>query len=377
MHIRQFLAPVAAAPVLAPTEPRVGSIRIHDAKLIVWEEGVNEAEFQKAVFGPMIRFLRDRGWKLGADPRTRKNYPILSHRTRSGCCGDLKAHIDLHGRCIEVDLWQDVANITHTNGGRYQFNKMRTMPGRLRLQCIATLRALAGFLRQRHGYTLDLPEIESRDLWTAGIKAEEWVAAHLADSCHYKPALGRAEWHGDYNRKSGDGVLLEHGQAVWFRDVTQRWARGRAYYDLNSRWVVITGPAAVTWVDAHELFAFRPANLRGRANPRKRRERLERELQKATARMDFRRAELLHQVLRRSLFGDAPLYRIWSDKRDAWYATNAEGYSSNAARAGLYTEDEARDRIAGMDFLKAIPVAPGTPVITSSRPCKAQAVAHG
>jgi len=377
MHIRQFLAPVAAAPVLAPAAPRDGSLRIHDAKLTVWEEAVNEAEFQKMVFGPMIRFLRDRGWTLGADPQTRKHHRILSPRTRAGHCGDLKVHIHLCGRSIEVELWQDVANITHVNGGRYQFDKLRTMPSRLRLQCIATLRALAGFLRQRHSYTLDLPDIEARDLRAAGIGVEAWVAAHLASSCHFKPELGHAKWNGDYDRKSGDGVLLEHGQPVWFRDRTHRWARGRAFYDLNSQWIVITGPASVTWKNAHDLFAFQPANLRGRANPRKRRERLEKELQKATGRMDFRRAELLHQVLRRSLFGDAPLYRIWSDKRDAWYAINAEGYSSDAARAGLYTEDEARDRIGSLDFLRAIPVTPGIQVITSSCPCKAMAVTHG
>lgn len=377
MHIRQFLAPIAAAPVLAPVAPRVGSLRIHDAKLMVWEEDVNETEFQRVVFGPMIRFLRDRGWTLGADPQTRKHYRILSPRTRSGCCGDLKAHIRLSGRSIEVELWQDVANITHVNGGRYEFNKMEKMPNRLRLQCIATLRALAGFLRQRHGYTLDLPEIGARDLSAAGIDTEAWVMERLTKSGHYKPELGRAEWWGDYNRKSGDGVLLEHGQPVWFRDDAQRWARGRAFYDLNNNWIVIVGRASVAWVSAHNLFANRPVNLRGRSNPWKRRKRLEQELQKAIARMDFRRAAALREVMDRILFSGAPLYRIWSDKQDAWYATNAEGYASDASRAGLYTEAEARDRIGGMDFLRGVPVTPGLAAITASCPCKAQAVSHG
>ena len=56
-----------APPVGAPSIPRAGSIRLHDTTIGIWEDAVNERDFQQQVFGPLIRFLRDAGWKIWFD----------------------------------------------------------------------------------------------------------------------------------------------------------------------------------------------------------------------------------------------------------------------------------------------------------------------
>ncbi|WP_211109550.1 hypothetical protein [Azospirillum tabaci] len=349
VRITTYLEPIAAIPVTAPTDPRPGSIRIHDSSIGIWEEGVNEKEFQRRVFGPLIRFLRDDGWSVRVDQKTKKHYRLLSPRTRRCRFGDLEAMLELRGRHISFEMFQSVAN---RNGGRGGFDKLERMPFLLRMRCIATMRKVTTFLRARHGYSVELPSATSLELQPGGMTAPQFVAAKNAeDKWRFKQELGRAAWGGDYDRKSADGVLLEHGQPVYLLDRAGRWLRGTAFYNINNIWWVATGPYSVISKSCSELRTTPPENLRRKANQHERRHRLERELSKATTSMDFQRAALLKGIL----FGDQPLYRIWAKDKEAWYRACARGYTSDAAQAGLYTEDEARRQVGSSNELTMVP----------------------
>ncbi len=78
---------------------------------------------------------------------------------------------------------------------------------------------------------------------------------------------------------------------------------------------------------------------------------------------NFRRAETLRKIL----FGDQPLFRVWSKKNHAFYSANRSGYQTDSTRAGLYTREEAESlvRSAG-GMLEAYDLAGGPLVIAAA-----------
>ena len=59
-----------------------GEVRFHDASLMVWEEpgGCNETyekKFRKDILDGVIRVMRQRGWRVGPDPRVEQHYRCI------------------------------------------------------------------------------------------------------------------------------------------------------------------------------------------------------------------------------------------------------------------------------------------------------------
>jgi hypothetical protein len=338
----------------APPEPRSGKIAIHDATLGIWEKGVNEDEMRSKVLGPTIRFLRSIGWKVGDDPQTKKHYPTLNQNHRYGRKGDLETAIRLCGRHLEIVLFQNVANVTNINGGRYDFDKIQKMPYLLRVQAVWTMAALSVFLAQRHGYSLSMDvKLPVGAGWLTAMQSiEAEYASSYREPCHL-----RSDWSssGLYNRNSGDGQILEQGQTVWLKPdygpLKRFWIKGQAFHRFNNMWWVVAGQYQMHHCSAHELRTTSPGSERG-VNHRQRRESLEKKLSKAWSSGHFERAARLRKLL----FGDQPLFRIWSDKKDAWYACQAMGYAVSPERIGLFTREEAEAQIRGIDYLKMVAV---------------------
>jgi hypothetical protein len=265
-------------------------IDIYDTSVSVWEDAVDEASFRRRIFDPLIRFLRGRSWKVGQDPKIVKHYRSLRKWRRLASKGELCATLELTGRVIKLEMWQERYNVENPNGGRYDHQKRRRMPPMLRRRCdLETIRAV-DFLKGVTGY----PVADRRYLSET---ADERIARDIRESGHCRPALGRAEFHSDSNRRSGDGGLIEHGQSCWCRDRKGRILRGVAYYRLNNGWWMRLSKdsAIATW--AHEIYLRQPQNVRVRRNDDLRASRLRSELKAAIEAEDFRRAHLL-KVLR-------------------------------------------------------------------------------
>jgi hypothetical protein len=152
--------------------------------------------------------------------------------------------------------------------------------------------------------------------------------------------LGRPRCDHDYNRKSGDGQLLEHATTVWFIDRKGRIGRGTAYYNLNNMWWVVAGSELLN-LSSGQIFCRPPTELRLKLNKRQRRARLEAELAVAIRRMHFLRAE----TLKRILFGDQPTFLIWARDHDAYYCSNYSGYTKDTIAAGRYSRAEAEAEV--------------------------------
>jgi hypothetical protein len=327
------------------------TIRIHDSSFGVWWTAVDEDRMKKEVYGPIIRHLRDRGWKIGEDPQIKKNYPKLNRTHRYGRLGNLEMEMRICGRCVEVEFFQNVANVENRNGGRYDFHKLDRMPYLLHLKTIATLRSLTRLLTTSGDYVIQDKEEPHKAMRKTKITAMECLKARYAECCHTKPELGRPDWHADYNRKSAEGALLEHGQTVWITDRKGRWLRSTAYYNLNNMWWVVTGPYSIENHSCGDLHTVKPTNLRQKDNARLRRKRLEEEMSRAIQTMNFARAAKLKAIL----FGDQPLFRI--RKEGAWYRPVSAGYTTDTTEAGLFLREEAERETRGHDELKMVPVA--------------------
>ncbi len=103
---------------------RAGTVHFHDASIHVWEEsngpafGEWERQFKKDVFIRMAQQLRRLGWRTEVPADMVKTYSRSFAENHRYCQkGDLQGFLDLSGRHIEFEMWQDVANGENPNGG--------------------------------------------------------------------------------------------------------------------------------------------------------------------------------------------------------------------------------------------------------------------
>ncbi|WP_325435594.1 hypothetical protein [Pseudomonas nitroreducens] len=116
---------------------RSGSVRFGDASLLISEEGYPagsartawDKAFKQQVFARIVQQLNRIGWTLLIPEDKVKHYgKSFANGWREGRKGDLQCELHVCGRCIELKMWQDVANVKNPNGGRYDFDKEQRMP---------------------------------------------------------------------------------------------------------------------------------------------------------------------------------------------------------------------------------------------------------
>jgi hypothetical protein len=314
---------------------REGTIRVYDSSLHVWEEHCDHT-MVKEILPPAIRFLRKIGWKVKRDERIHRQYRCLSPSHRYCRFGDLEASLQVNGRHLQFEMFQNVKMSSREPGdGKYEFNKLELMPYLMKLRALWTFNKLTEFFVSLQGYQVTPPEPKRGPF---GVSAVEWIHWKYKEGWHYNEELGRPDWgQGKWNRTSGDKKLLEHKQPVYFADYDGRWGRGVAYYNINNMWWIVVGKWDVRNIACFDIYVDPPKDLRtSKKHERVRRKRLEEELAKAICALDFKRAE----ILKRILFEDRKLYRIYSEKNELWWRTSAQGYTKDKACAGLYEEHE-------------------------------------
>jgi len=332
-----------------------GTMSIHDSSLSVWEEGRDFDGMTNDVLSHLVRTLRDLGWAVRGDKNIRKNFPILKRNHRYCRLGHLEAKINLGGRHLELKFFQNIANVENRNGGEYDFDILERMPYLLRLQTINTMSKIAADLHATFGYTLKDIKPRRSDYRPGGVTAMERLERYYAESWHTDKQLGYSSGANcRYNNTGANGETIKHGTTVWFKDLKgRRWMRGTAYYNINNMWWIVTDRWSMTNIGSHAIYTTQPNDLRDCSNNQHHRSRLEKQLLDAIANLDFVRAG----ELRKKLFGSQPLYRIWNNEKQAWYATANCGYSTDTSRAGLYTFEEAERSAKGDERLTVRKVA--------------------
>lgn len=305
------------------------SIIIHDSHIGIWQDDAGDRTFRSEIYGALIRQMRDRGWSIGRNDHTHRHYRCISPDRRVGARGTLLCDIEISGRVVKVEFWSTTADQVNRNGRRYDFDKMKRMAKLDRMRVELEFRRIIAWLE-----TLAPVEVKRRD--ERDLSPMKRIEKGYAESWHSDKELGRPVCNYDYNRKSADGQLLDHGQIVWMPDNKGRMLRGIAYYNINSMWWVIAGGMLFN-KGCSEIFAAAPVDLRKKRNERASRSRLERELQIAVQRMDYRRADTLKTII----FGADQTYMIWARDHRAYYRSQYAGYSTDTAGAGRYTKAEA------------------------------------
>lgn len=305
------------------------TINIHDSHLGIWQDHANDGTLRSEVYAVLIRQMRGRGWSVRRDPRVHQHYRCLSPNHRLGARGTLRCEIELAGRTVKVEFWSMTAKQQNSNGRRYDFDKVKRMHKLDGMRVELEFRRIISWLE-----TIAPVTVKRRD--ERDLPPMKRIEKGYADSWHSDKELGRTVCTSDGNRKSADGMLLEHGQTVWMTDYQGRVLRGVTFYNLNNMWWVIAGGKLFN-KGSFEIYSTMPSELRKKRNDRVRRKRLEAELQIAVQRMDYKRA----QVLKTIIFGTEQTYMIWARDNQAYYRSQYAGYSSDTAGAGRYTRAEA------------------------------------
>lgn len=321
---------------IEPTARKI-EMRIHNATVGLWQDNANDPSFRTDVFIGLLKMLGRRGWAIGPDAEIVKRHNCLKKYHRRGRKAELEAAIRISGRVVEIEIWSDNYQGTNRNGNRYGFGNPSMMPYLTRKRVEAEHRAIAAWASKKFETTISRAPKRPPQ-----IPALDFLALQYASSWHSDKTLGRPVCSMAYNCKSADGAPVEHGATVWFLGRDGRFRRGRAYYNINNMWWVIESKHSITNIASHEIYMSQPADLRTRRrNARRRRQRLEDELSKATRDMRFERAAALRDVL----FGLQKPVLIWSKKNGAYYRPCASGYTTDLVSAGRYTIDEAEQHV--------------------------------
>lgn len=343
---------------------RAGSVNFGDASVSVWEEGIKaardaggweagkawERQFKREVFTRIVQTLNRLGWTCVVPEDYIKQYSLSFARNRRCCTkGDLKGWLDVSGRCITFEMWQGINTPTRPDhGGRYESDKEGVMPYLLRLEMERTRRRIRDYLLNVFtGYTF---EAEKRSIYRKPLErtAMERIQEHYAESWHFQGDWAQyveknstPSMIGCFNgnRKSAEGILLEHGQRVYFFDWHGRICTGTALYNINNMWWIVTGKYDFANKASFEIYTKCPENPRVKRNARLRRKRLEAELAKATEAMKFERAAVLRDIL---FPGDPQLYVVWHQDHKAYHCAGFCGYTSDKNKAGKFTAEEVR-----------------------------------
>jgi len=328
---------------------RSGRVSFGDASLSVWEDpesrGLSarreyEIGFKHQVFKRIVQQINRLGWSLEVPADMIEQYGRSFAEGYRYCRkGDLQGSLDFSGRCIKLEMWQDVANVENPNGGRYDFGKEQRMPYLLKLEMERTRRRIRGYLcNVFSGYAFQTDRNDGRlnKRGPGNLTALEWIDGCYQTSFHFKGDTTSYEIS-DYNRKSADGSTLSHGQRVWFADYKGRICAGAAYYNINNMWWVVTGKYDVSNQSSSSLYSVCPENPKQKRNGGLRRKRLESDLSKAVKSMDFVRAHKLKEIL---FPADEPLFMVYHKGHNCYHRSNFCGYTKDSVDAGRFTWEE-------------------------------------
>lgn len=333
---------------------REGRVSFGDASLSVWEEGIAQARghglteewersFKRDVFRRIVQQLNRLGWKCVVPPRMVEQYSRRFAENHRECRkGDLHAELAICGRHIELQMWQSVNTPTRPDhNGRYESDKEDIMPYLLKLEMERTRRRIRTYLLNIFdGYhqNTNVRDGRSQKRGPGALTAEQWIAGCYEASCHFKGDT-KSYQISDSNSDSADGGKIVHGQRVWGFDRKGRAFTGIAYYNINNMWWVATGRYHVTNEASFHLYVSPPADLRTKRNEKLRKKRLESQLSAAIASMNFKRAEILRDLLWPE---KQELYLLYHTVHEAFHGPCFSGYTNDRLKAGKFTLEEIK-----------------------------------
>lgn len=219
-----------------------------------------------AYFYQILHMLADEGFSVEKDPEVLKRHRIISRDYWYGRRGDLEFSAHKFPAGFEIVFFQNVV-FENSNGGKYDFDKLKKMPYLIRLQYTLYMRKIVEKLKT-------LTEVKDETPPPAKT-AEEKVRRDLAYGWHFFPDMNfdlqtdvrEAEsYYGvDSNKKP-----IHNGDIKYFRNSWNGYImRGRVYYCANMNYWVILNKREAVIVQNYNLFdGFPPGEPRRKAPDR-------------------------------------------------------------------------------------------------------------
>jgi UvrB/uvrC motif len=225
----------------------------HDATLGLWLDDPRDPMVRKAR-NELVRLLRARGWRMGLDPETLKQYRCIAkdhHRGKHP--GGLEVKVLASGRHLEIVFFQNVANGENRHGGEYDFDRWQRMPYLIRLRYETEVRAISRLFTG-----LGLPDLQRV---ARGRTSVERILNDRAGS-----------WHGryweregaDYNVKTPDGGRMVEGAVGYVRQ-RGRWVKGTIMIGLNNCHAIALPDGRTAFAPNHDARMTPPDRLKGRS----------------------------------------------------------------------------------------------------------------
>jgi len=288
---------------------RLGTIRLYDTKVLVWEETVEESI--RSVYRSVLGRLRFRGFKLARDPNV-SHLKSLWPFFHIGQKGPLELTAQTMGRCMEFAFFQSVrrpAKYPNTNGARYDFHEFSLFPRDLRLVCVLEICKLLEKLLE-YGYELEPQLTEATPLARAVLNVLERPRSEEAPLADFN-----RRWQRDRFERGPDGwptpkeyahcgydldrdqVPIRSGDLCALR-VNGRLFNGVAHPQMNSGWSVTCGGTTVHGT-SRELFRCERPDLEPRRFFRDATDRLRRELVRELKLKNYARVSQMAAALAR------------------------------------------------------------------------------
>lgn len=265
-----------------------------DAGLMLWHE---TQELAAPVFKAIRAELRRLGFTVGRCEETRKHYPTLSKYRRVGRREQLDYGLELSGRTVKIEFWQE-SRASNPAGGKYDFHKVDRMDYLTRLRFVWTRRHLLalltgmGFPLAPERLCMSAPGVDPLAAFNSGWGADRFTR-------------GPDGWPDDrelksWDRRDGDGAITSNGDTRFVQswNARGRWVRCRVYGGINGMWHCYCNGEYLNNVNVKSLRSVWPG--RGRRFSRSELKRiLERKLEKAVHEKRFLAAHGINQELER------------------------------------------------------------------------------
>lgn len=243
-----------------------------------------------------LHTMRNKGAKVGKDPRIEKDYPRLNQYHGYGNWHGLEFRSNIHMGEFAFEFFQNVTASENPNGGYFDFDKYKKFPYLMRIRLKVAINAIIAVLKPLCDATITFTDVTD--------KAEERILRSYQESCHkkYDLSLSDAQLNlTDYdlcqNNKDRDKKEIKCGEFKYFYGCDGYLHRGIVYHNLNNMWWVIENDITLRNKACYEFFDRTNEPIRKFLNPEEKLKKLKSVLKQQIEEENFIRCNLIKKEI--------------------------------------------------------------------------------
>jgi hypothetical protein len=323
------------------------TIELYGSNVYCHKESLSPETNQKVddLYLNICNYFKRRGFKVGRDEESYKNYPLISKGRKYGIKNDLEFNSEPSGYGFKFEFYQNIV-FENSNGGKYDFDKYDKMPYRLKLTYRNEMLRLAKFLESKDVEVFikvplnDIQEIIKSDQENTHIHGKN---INCLDDIRIYMESEAGSYNRGNNSKDKNGKQIVCGEVKYFYDYNNRISRGVVYHHINNMWwVLVHGKRNnISSFYLFDLFPETPAkkSLGKEAQIN----RMEKQLRLLEDKRLYEKCISLNKSIAK-LQGQENKYRVWSIKHGSWWCANNSGYTNDVSKAGIYLESNINEK---------------------------------